>query len=175
MQRTGRSVRWRRRQVFRTRRSEGFGRLSACSLIGRRPSSFPVTLCSSTKSGTSSVFLYRRLIGRWGLSVDEKSQRQALDREQPVLPMMPGIPERRTHSYVRHGTNVAVRGSRHRLRIRARQMLQASSGCRGAASTFRALKEVFGEHGLPHTLNGFRPAHLTPSKASDLPDRSCAT
>ena len=38
------------------------------------------------------------------LSVDEKSQIQALDREQPVLPMMPGIPERRSHSYVRHGT-----------------------------------------------------------------------
>lgn len=38
------------------------------------------------------------------LSVDEKSQIQALDREQPVLPMMPGIPERRTHNYVRHGT-----------------------------------------------------------------------
>jgi transposase len=38
------------------------------------------------------------------LSVDEKSQIQALDREQPILPMMPGIPERRTHSYVRHGT-----------------------------------------------------------------------
>ena len=38
------------------------------------------------------------------LSVDEKSQIQALDREQPVLPMMPGIPERRTHSYLRHGT-----------------------------------------------------------------------
>ena len=38
------------------------------------------------------------------LSVDEKSQIQALDREQPVLPMMPGIPERRTHSYVRYGT-----------------------------------------------------------------------
>ena len=38
------------------------------------------------------------------LSVDEKRQIQALDREQPVLPMMPGIPERRTHSYVRHGT-----------------------------------------------------------------------
>jgi transposase len=27
-----------------------------------------------------------------------------LDREQPVLPVMPGVPERRTHSYVRHGT-----------------------------------------------------------------------
>jgi transposase len=38
------------------------------------------------------------------LSVDEKSQIQALDREQPVLPMMPGMAERRTHSYVRHGT-----------------------------------------------------------------------
>jgi transposase len=38
------------------------------------------------------------------LSIDEKSQIQALDREQPVLPMMPGVPERRTHSYVRHGT-----------------------------------------------------------------------
>jgi hypothetical protein len=30
------------------------------------------------------------------LSVDEKSQIQALDREQPVLPTMPGVPERRT-------------------------------------------------------------------------------
>jgi transposase len=38
------------------------------------------------------------------LCVDEKSQIQALDREQPVLPMMPGMPERRTPSYVRHGT-----------------------------------------------------------------------
>ena len=38
------------------------------------------------------------------LCVDEKSQIQALDREQPVLPMMPGMPERRTHSYLRHGT-----------------------------------------------------------------------
>ncbi len=37
------------------------------------------------------------------LSVDEKSQIQALDREQPVLPMMAGVPERRTPSYIRHG------------------------------------------------------------------------
>ena len=28
---------------------------------------------------------------------------QALDRSQPVLPMMPGVPERRTHDYARHG------------------------------------------------------------------------
>ena len=37
------------------------------------------------------------------LCVDEKSGMQALDRSQPVLPMMPGMPERRTHDYVRHG------------------------------------------------------------------------
>jgi transposase len=37
------------------------------------------------------------------LCVDEKSQVQALDRSQPVLPMMPGMPERRTHDYLRHG------------------------------------------------------------------------
>lgn len=37
------------------------------------------------------------------LCVDEKSQTQALDRSQPVLPMMPGMPERRTHDYLRHG------------------------------------------------------------------------
>jgi transposase len=38
------------------------------------------------------------------LAVDEKSQMQALDRTAPMLPMMPGVPERRTHDYVRHGT-----------------------------------------------------------------------
>jgi transposase len=35
------------------------------------------------------------------LCVDEKSQIQALDRSAPVLPMMPGMPERRTHDYLR--------------------------------------------------------------------------
>ena len=38
------------------------------------------------------------------LCVDEKSQVQALARSQPAFPMMPGMPERRTHDYVRHGT-----------------------------------------------------------------------
>ncbi|WP_174554895.1 IS630 family transposase [Nocardia amikacinitolerans] len=37
------------------------------------------------------------------LCVDEKSGIQALDRSQPVLPMMPGMPERYSHDYVRHG------------------------------------------------------------------------
>jgi transposase len=38
------------------------------------------------------------------LCVDEKSQIQALDRTQPILPLRPGLAERRTHDYVRHGT-----------------------------------------------------------------------
>ena len=39
------------------------------------------------------------------LCVDEKSGMQALDRSQPVLPMMPGMTERRSHDYVRHGVS----------------------------------------------------------------------
>ena len=38
------------------------------------------------------------------LGVDEKSQIQALNRFQPILPMMPATPERRSHDYMRHGT-----------------------------------------------------------------------
>lgn len=37
------------------------------------------------------------------LCVDEKSQIQALDRLQPIFPMRPGIPERQSHDYKRHG------------------------------------------------------------------------
>jgi transposase len=36
--------------------------------------------------------------------VDEKSQVQALDRTQPILPIRPGLPEKATHDYIRHGT-----------------------------------------------------------------------
>jgi len=36
--------------------------------------------------------------------VDEKSQIQALERTQPLLPLRPGIPARQTHDYMRHGT-----------------------------------------------------------------------
>ena len=38
------------------------------------------------------------------LCVDEKSQIQALDRTAPILPLRPGLPERQTHDYQRHGT-----------------------------------------------------------------------
>jgi transposase len=38
------------------------------------------------------------------LSIDEKSQIQALDRTAPILPMRPGLPEKASHDYIRHGT-----------------------------------------------------------------------
>jgi transposase len=67
------------------------------------------------------------------LCVDEKSQIQALDRTQPLLPMAPGIAERRTHDYMRHGTTTLfaafdiatgkVIGELHR-RHRAKEFLQ---------------------------------------------------
>ena len=38
------------------------------------------------------------------LCVDEKTQVQALDRTAPVFPLRPGVPERQTHDYLRHGT-----------------------------------------------------------------------
>jgi transposase len=38
------------------------------------------------------------------LCVDEKSQIQALNRSQPILPLLPGVAERRSHDYKRHGT-----------------------------------------------------------------------
>jgi transposase len=61
------------------------------------------------------------------LCVDEKSQIQALDRTQPMLPLAPGLPERRTHDYERHGTTTlfaaldiatgAVIGETHRRSV----------------------------------------------------------
>jgi hypothetical protein len=39
------------------------------------------------------------------LCVDEKSQIQALDRTAPILPLLPGVPQRATHDYRRYGTS----------------------------------------------------------------------
>jgi len=44
------------------------------------------------------------------ICIDEKSQVQALDRTQPLLPMRPGQVERRTHDYERHGTTTLFAG-----------------------------------------------------------------
>ena len=79
------------------------------------------------------------------LCVDEKSQMQALDRTQPLLPMRPGQVERRTHDYKRHGTTSlfaaldvktgAVIGDchrRHRRRSSGSSSTPSTSGARTA-------------------------------------------
>ena len=60
--------------------------------------------------------------------VDEKSGIQALDRSQPVLPMMPGVPERRSHDYVPAWHDRPVRRVQHRRRHRDLQ-LPPPPGC----------------------------------------------
>ncbi len=63
---------------------------------------------SSTRFATSLALYLSPPDRALVLSVDEKSQNQALDRSQPVLPMMPGVPERRTHDDVRHGNKGVI-------------------------------------------------------------------
>ena len=67
------------------------------------------------------------------LCVDEKSQIQALDRTQPLLPMRPGQAERRTHDYRRHGTVDLFAA----LDVRAGTVIGACKG-RHRAVEFRA-------------------------------------
>ena len=57
------------------------------------------------------------------LCVDEKSQIQALNRTQPILPVRPGLPENATHDYKRNGTTTLVRRPGDRDRHRDRPLL----------------------------------------------------
>jgi hypothetical protein len=80
-----------------------FGVRSPCSLIGQRPSSSTDPLFIEKVRDIVGLYLNppdRALV----LCVDEKAEIQALERTRPLLPMRPGQAERRTHSYLRHGT-----------------------------------------------------------------------
>ena len=61
------------------------------------------------------------------LCVDEKSQIQALDRTQPLLPMRPGLPERRSHDYETPRDDLLICCLQRSHRLRAGQMLFAPS------------------------------------------------
>jgi transposase len=86
------------------------------STVGRIWNAFELKphLAESFKLSTDPLFIdkVRDVVGVYldpperavVLCVDEKSQIQALNRSQPILPMLPGTPERRSHDYVRHGT-----------------------------------------------------------------------
>lgn len=119
------------------------------------------------------------------LCVDEKSQVQALDRTQPLLPMTPGYPERRSHDYVRNGTtslfaalDVAtgkVMGSCHR-RHRSQEFLKFLKAIEATVPEGRDVHLVmdnYGTHKTPKIRNWLarRPhwhVHFTPTGASWL-------
>jgi transposase len=119
------------------------------------------------------------------LCVDEKSQIQALDRTQPILPMMPGLPERRTHDYSRHGTttlfaalNVAtgkVIGEVHR-RHRAKEFLsflRTIDEAVPAKLQVHLVMDNYGTHKTPSVKAWLARhprfyAHFTPTSASWL-------
>jgi transposase len=124
------------------------------------------------------------------LCVDEKSQIQALDRTQPMLPLAPGIPERRTHDYKRHGTTTlfaafdiasgAVIGQTHR-RHRSSEFLQF---LRTVDASVPAMLDVhlvmdnYGTHKTPAIKNWFARhprfhVHFTPTSASWLNQVEC--
>jgi transposase len=96
------------------------------------------------------------------LCVDEKSQIQALDRSAPVLPLMPGVPERATHDYVRNGTTNLYAA----LDIASGQVI-ADMTPRHRAEEFRRFLNVIDcavpEHLDVHVVLDNSSTHKTPS------------
>jgi hypothetical protein len=75
-----------------------------CSRIGSAPSNIRATRVLPPSSPTSSAFMSIPRAHAVVLSLDEKSQIQALDRGQPGLPIKPERCQTMTHDYQRHGT-----------------------------------------------------------------------
>jgi transposase len=119
------------------------------------------------------------------LCVDEKSQIQALDRTQPLLPLAPGIAERRTHDYARHGTTTLfaaldvatgeVMGQLHR-RHRSSEFLQFLRTIEinvPANLDVHLIMDNYGTHKTPKVRAWFARhprfhIHFTPTSASWL-------
>jgi transposase len=119
------------------------------------------------------------------LCVDEKSQIQALDRTQPILPLAPGIPERRTHDYMRHGTTTLfaaldiatgeVIGELHR-RHRSCEFLQFLRTIEAHVPSeldVHLVMDNYGTHKTPSIRSWFARnprfhVHFTPTSASWL-------
>ena len=119
------------------------------------------------------------------LCVDEKSQIQALDRTQPLLPMRPGQVERRTHDYIRHGTTslfaaldaqtgkiIGQLHRRHRT-IEFRKFLDTIDAAVPAELAVHLILDNYGTHKTPsiHRWLARHPRfqlHFTPTSASWL-------
>ncbi|EDT41983.1 putative transposase [Burkholderia ambifaria MEX-5] len=119
------------------------------------------------------------------LCVDEKSQIQALDRTQPILPLAPGIPERRTHDYMPHGTTTLfaaldiatgeVIGELHRRHRSSEflQFLRTIDANVPADLDVHLVMDNYGTHKTPSIKNWFArhprvQVHFTPTSASWL-------
>jgi transposase len=119
------------------------------------------------------------------LCVDEKSQIQALDRTQPLLPLRPGQVERRTHDYKRHGTTALFAAldvatghvlgrcyKRHRA-AEFRRFLDAIDAAAPADLDIHLIMDNYATHKAP-TIKAWlakRPryhVHFTPTYASWL-------
>src|SRR5437773_7033624 len=115
--------------------------------------------------------------------VDEKSQIQALDRTQPLLPMRPGQVERRTHDYVRHGTTslfaaldvktgeVIGRCHRRHRAVEFRKFLDAIEAAVPADRAVHLVLDSYGTHKTALIRKWFakRPrfyGHFTPTYGS---------
>jgi transposase len=119
------------------------------------------------------------------LCVDEKTQIQALDRSQPLLPMRPGQAERRTHEYLRHGTTslfaalevksgrvVSDMHARHRS-VEFRKFLDRIDASVPAGLDLHLILDNYGTHKTPliHRWLARHPRfhlHFTPTGASWL-------
>lgn len=119
------------------------------------------------------------------LCVDEKSQIQALDRTQPLLPLSFGVPARRTHDYERHGTTTLfaaldiatgkVIGELHR-RHRAKEFLQFLRTIEANVPPeleVHLVLDNYGTHKTPTIKSWFARhqrfhTHFTPTSASWL-------
>lgn len=117
------------------------------------------------------------------LCVDEKSQIQALDRTQPMLPMTPGQLERRTHDYRRHGTtslfaalevatgNVIGQLHRRHRSVEFRKFLDLIDGSVPPELDVHLVMDNYSTHKSPLIRNWFakRPryhVHFTPTYGS---------
>jgi len=119
------------------------------------------------------------------LCVDEKSQVQALDRTRPVLPLRPGLAERQTHDYIRHGTTslfaalevatgqvIGQCQRRHRAQ-EFLKFLEKVDGQLQAEPEVHLVMDNYGTHKTPKVKRWFarRPRyhlHFTPTSASWL-------
>ena len=119
------------------------------------------------------------------LCVDEKSQVQALDRTRPVLPLRPGVPERQTHDYIRHGTTslfaalevatgkvIGKCQRRHRSR-EFLKFLQQVDRQLPAPTDVHIVMDNYGTHKTPSVKRWFARhpryhVHFTPTSASWL-------